>query len=220
VLAVKLPPSVQRFREDYRTNVIGRSYNGRLHLVTTLTLTGFVVVYMLATLENVKTLEWLTLPLAFTVANFVEYVAHRFPMHRPLPGLKLLYKRHTLSHHHFYTHEAMEAESARDFHMILFPPAVLVFFLILLDAPMALATYALFGANVMRLFVVMTVGYFMSYELLHTIYHLSPQHWAARLPLMQRLRRLHQSHHDLALMGRYNYNITFPMFDWVFGTHK
>lgn len=220
MLALKVPQAVQSFREAYRTNEIGRSYNGRLHLATTLTLTGAAVSYMAATLKDVRPIEWVTVPLAFIIANLVEYLAHRFPMHRPWPGLKLLYKRHTLSHHHFYTHEAMEAESVRDFHMILFPPFVLVFFLLLLDAPLALLVHTLFGANVMRLFVVVTVGYFMSYELLHTIYHLPAQHWAARLPFMQRLKRLHQSHHDLALMGRYNYNITLPLFDWVFRTHK
>ena len=36
---------------------------------------------------------------------------------------------------------------------------------------------------------------------------------------MQTLRRHHTRHHDLALMGRWNFNITFPIADWLFGTY-
>ena len=32
------------------------------------------------------------------------------------------------------------------------------------------------------------------------------------------LRRHHQAHHDLGLMQRWNFNITFPICDAVFGT--
>mgnify|MGYP001499167400 CR=1 FL=1 len=38
------------------------------------------------------------------------------------------------------------------------------------------------------------------------------------LPLIGRLKRLHQAHHDPRLMARYNFNITYPVCDVVFGT--
>ena len=40
----------------------------------------------------------------------------------------------------------------------------------------------------------------------------------ARLPLLSRLRRHHQAHHDPKRMGRYNFNITFPLCDRLLGT--
>ena len=36
--------------------------------------------------------------------------------------------------------------------------------------------------------------------------------------IMKRLRWLHTTHHDPVLMQRYNFNITYPIGDWVFGT--
>ncbi len=35
---------------------------------------------------------------------------------------------------------------------------------------------------------------------------------------MGRLRHHHTVHHDPRLMNRYNFNITYPIFDWLFGT--
>lgn len=214
------PAAVAQFRERYRREKIGPRYSGRLHLSTTLSVTGAVVLACLLTLSDVRPVEWLTIPAAFLTANIVEYLFHRFVMHRPRPGLRVAYERHTLSHHHFYTHDAMVAESARDFHMVLFPAALLFIFLGVIDAPLATAVYFVFGLNVAKLFVAVTVGYYMAYECLHTIYHLPVDHWAARLPGMQRLKRLHQSHHDLTLMGKYNYNITIPIGDKIFGTYR
>ena len=43
-------------------------------------------------------------------------------------------------------------------------------------------------------------------------------HPLARLPLLSRLRQHHMAHHDLRLMGHYNFNITFPLCDRLFGT--
>lgn len=215
-----VPASVAKFRENYRATEIGKHYSGRLHLATSLGVTGAVIVYCLATLRDVRPLEWLTLPVAFVLANIVEYLMHRFPMHRPKPGLRIMYERHTVTHHHFYTHEAMAAESTRDFHMVLFPPVLLFIFLIAIDGPFATAVYLLFGLNVAKIFVAVTVGYYFAYECFHTIYHLPESHWAPRMPGMRVLKRLHTSHHDLANMNFYNFNITIPLGDVLFGTYK
>ena len=49
-------------------------------------------------------------------------------------------------------------------------------------------------------------------------YHLPPQHPIARLPLVGRLKRLHTTHHDPTRMASRNFNITYPLGDWLFGT--
>jgi hypothetical protein len=41
---------------------------------------------------------------------------------------------------------------------------------------------------------------------------------ALRLPFILRLRRLHHRHHDPRLMATRNFNITYPIGDWLFGT--
>ena len=57
-----------------------------------------------------------------------------------------------------------------------------------------------------------------SYELLHFAYHSEPGSWLGRLPGMSVLRRHHIAHHDRQLMTRYNFNITYPICDYLFGT--
>ncbi|MDH4014220.1 MAG: fatty acid hydroxylase family protein, partial [Chromatiales bacterium] len=49
-------------------------------------------------------------------------------------------------------------------------------------------------------------------------YHTAPDSWVSRLPGMQVLRQLHTRHHDPALMQRYNFNISYPICDALFGT--
>lgn len=59
---------------------------------------------------------------------------------------------------------------------------------------------------------------YLNYELLHFCYHLDEHHWGARLPFMARPRRFHTVHHNRRLMSRYNFNITYPIGDALFGT--
>jgi hypothetical protein len=162
--------------------------------------------------------EWLTVPITFLFANFVEYTGHKRAMHVPRPGLGLVYKRHTLQHHHFFTHEFMSYESSRDFQMVLFPPLMIVFYFGLFALPVGAALWSFASQNIARLYVCTAVGYFLTYEWLHFIYHLDENHWIGRNPIVAALRRHHQAHHDLSLMGKYNFNITFPICDAIFGT--
>ena len=66
--------------------------------------------------------------------------------------------------------------------------------------------------------MITALAYFLNYEVLHLLYHLPDAHPLARLPLLPTLRRLHHTHHDPELMTRRNFNITYPLGDWVFRT--
>ena len=72
--------------------------------------------------------------------------------------------------------------------------------------------------NLACVFTFVTMGYVVSYEWLHFSYHLPETHWLSRTRALSRLRRHHTLHHDLALMGKWNFNITFPICDAVLGT--
>jgi hypothetical protein len=72
--------------------------------------------------------------------------------------------------------------------------------------------------NVAWLAVATGMAYFLNYEWLHFAYHCDPASLAGRWPGVQRLRRLHRDHHDPTLMTHYNFNITYPVGDWMFGT--
>lgn len=210
--------AVAAFREAWRRDNIGPAYSGWLHFASVTAASGFVVAFALLHVHSLGASETLVLPITFVVANFVEYRGHRGPMHHPTPGLGLLFKRHTRDHHHFFTHAAMESESSKDFKMVLFPPVMLLFFLGVIASPLALALFLLVSANVAWLYLAAATTYFLSYEWLHFAYHQSPGSRVGRLPLIARLRAHHMAHHDLALMGKYNFNINFPLCDWLFGT--
>ncbi|HEU4406991.1 MAG TPA: sterol desaturase family protein [Polyangiaceae bacterium] len=212
------PEPVRRFREAYRAEFIGPRYSGPAHFafVTLAALSG--IAYALGGVRAPTPAELATVPLTFVFANLAEYGGHRHPMHRPWRGLGLVYRRHARQHHHFYTHDAMALESSRDVQMVLFPPVLLVFFALAFVLPAGTLVYLFASPNAARLFAATAVGYYLLYEWLHLAYHLPPGSFVARLSLVRALRALHTAHHDLGLMGKYNFNITFPIGDWLFGT--
>jgi len=215
---VSVPDLVQRFRAEYRENEISAGYSGTLHAWFTFGLGSLTLLVCLRQVHDVLPLEWLTVPLAFAYANLVEYFGHRFPMHRRFPGLGAIYKRHAGQHHRFFTDEAMLVESRRDFRVLLFPPMLVIFFFGLFGVPVWFALKWALSANVAWLFTSVGLAYYLNYEILHTAYHLPETHWLARSRLVQKLRWLHRTHHDQGLMAHANFNITWPIGDWLFGT--
>jgi hypothetical protein len=213
--------TVAQFRTQYRASEIGAHYSGWAHFAFTSTASLAIIVWAAWGAHDVRLSEWLTVPITFLFANAGEYWGHRKSMHVPRRGLGLIYKRHTVQHHHFFTHEVMSYQSSRDFKMVLFPPLMIAYFFGLFALPVGAVLWAFASPNVARLYVATAVAYFLTYEWLHFVYHLDPMSWIGRRKWVARLRHHHQTHHDLSLMGRYNFNITFPICDLLFGTlHK
>ena len=123
------PSATEKFRNRYRVKKIGPAYRGWLHFGFTTACCFAVIGFCLFRLEAVTPVEWITLPLTFMYANLVEYWGHRIPMHHPVQGLNILYRRHTRQHHRFFTHKKMTFDSSRDFKAVLFPPVMIAFFI-------------------------------------------------------------------------------------------
>jgi hypothetical protein len=210
--------AVAAYREQYRQEYIPPQYKGWLHLAFTFGIGGVALATAILQLEHVRPLEWLTVPIAFLYTNFAEYWGHRGPMHHLKRGLRLVYERHTKQHHRFFTDQSMELDGLRDLRAVLFPPILMTFFITAFALPAWLLLAWAASPNVAWLFVATSLGYFLNYEFLHMAYHLPASHPIARWPLVGRLKGLHQSHHDPRLMARYNFNITYPICDALFGT--
>jgi sterol desaturase/sphingolipid hydroxylase (fatty acid hydroxylase superfamily) len=212
-------PSVElrRWRDEFRAAEIGRRYSGWLHFAFTTTASLAAIVFAASRLRAVRPLEWALAPVFFLVANFGEYLGHRGPMHHRRRGLGLVFVRHTLQHHRFFTDEAMACDSARDFKIMLFPPVMLLFFIGGMALPIGALVRLLVSPNAAWLFAAVAIGYFLLYEWLHFLYHL-PESVVSRLPFLAALRAHHQAHHDPRLMASWNFNITFPIADTVLGT--
>lgn len=213
-----LSDATRRFRDEYRAREIPPGYRGGVHLLITFGGGALALLGCLLQLEQVRPLEWLTVPLAFLYANLAEYLGHRFPMHRPVRGLGLLYKRHAGQHHRFFTHREMACETRRDLRAVLFPPLLVVFFFGAFGLPAWFLLAWGLSPNVAWLFIATGLAYFLNYELLHAAYHVPGGHWLGRLPGIRQLKWLHQAHHDTACMTRINFNISYPLCDWLFGT--
>jgi len=206
------------YRDRYRRELIPDGYSGRLHFTLILGFVFAVLAIGALRLENVQPLEWLVVPLTFLYANLAEYLGHRFVMHRRRPGLGMIYERHTLQHHRFFTHEAMQFDSSDDFRAVLFPPMLMIFFAIAFALPVGFLLTWLFSSNVAWLFVMTALSYYGCYEILHFAFHQAEDSWIMRLPGVKKMRRLHLSHHDPAIMQKGNFNITWPICDVLFGT--
>lgn len=210
--------TVAQARAAFRERHISENYSGPLHLATTVSLSLLIAALCMMLLENVTALEWLTIPLTFLYANLSEYLGHKGPMHHRTRFLGLIFERHTIEHHSFFTDEDTTFDTTQDFKAVLFPPIMLLFFNGCFALPVGALLYFLVSPNVSFLFVMTAILYFLNYELLHFAYHMEPQSWVGRLPFMDRLRRHHTIHHNKRLMTRYNFNITYPICDYLFGT--
>ncbi len=210
--------TVNQARQAFRQRRIGPRYSGPMHLATTISISLLVAAACVLMLEDVRALEWLTIPLTFLYSNLSEYLGHRGPMHRKTRFLGAVFQRHSVEHHAFFTHEAATFDSTDDYKAVLFPPVLLIFFIGGFAVPVGALLYWLVSPNVCFLFVLTSVLYFLNYELLHFAYHSDPDSWLGRLPYMSRLRKHHITHHNRQLMTRYNFNITYPICDRIFGT--
>jgi sterol desaturase/sphingolipid hydroxylase (fatty acid hydroxylase superfamily) len=187
------------------------------HLSATVGLSVLVFAVAWYRLGPLRPWEYFVVPVTAMLANFLEYRLHKVALHRRRWPLKLLYDRHTPEHHAMYMTEDMSIRSTREFRLVLVP-AYGVAGLIVTTIPFALLTSALFGANAGWLFIVTSAFMMVSYEVLHLTYHLPPESFIGRRWLIRVLRRHHAVHHDPRLMHKWNFNVTVPFFDWVFGT--
>lgn len=213
-----IPAEVRAFRAAYRRDRLPWYYVGELHLAFTSAVLLGTIGWHLIQVPSWGWREALFLPATLVFGNAVEYLLHRYPLHAVYPFARPAYEIHTLEHHRFYVHGAMDFESVKDFMMVLFPPWAPVLTALFTTAVGAWVIAPLTSPGCGHAFAAMGTGQLLLYEVLHSLAHCSDDGWAGRLPLVQGIRRHHRLHHDPALMSRYNFNITFPVFDRLLGT--
>lgn len=216
--AQALSGSNEAYRAEYRAQEIPAGYRPGAHLLFTFGggLAGLLA--CVGQLQAVQAREWLVLPAAFLYANLAEYLGHRYPMHRPFPGLGAIYRRHAGQHHRFFTDRSMPLGERRDVRAVLFPPSLVVMFFGGFGLPLWLLLDWAFSANVAWLALAVGVLYYMNYEFLHLAYHLPETSRIGRWPPIVHLRWLHQTHHDPGRMAKVNFNVSYPIMDRLLGT--
>ena len=79
------------------------------------------------------------------------------------------------------------------------------------------------GAAVGGMFFFVAAIYFLLYETLHALYHMPPallRRWHLGGRLFSALQAHHAHHHRLDRMSHVNFNVAFPLMDWVMRTNE
>ena len=204
------------FREDFRAK-IGRLYHGWAHVALIYAIGGAAIWYFARQIDDPAWYEWLIIPVAFVGANTFEWWIHKYVMHRPVKGFMGIYKRHTLAHHQFFTEVEPSVDSTRDFRIVFFPPYALVTFIAMSLVP-ALVLNAVGLPDASWLLLITNTAIYLNYELFHWCCHVKDDRIVRHIPFINTIRRHHAAHHNTAIMMERNFNLTYPIADWFFGT--
>ncbi|KPG94860.1 sterol desaturase [Pseudomonas sp. RIT-PI-q] len=208
--------TTESFRARYRAD-IHPLYNPWLHGAFVLLFGLLAIGVFWSTVHQVKPLEWLALPLTLLLFNFGVYRVHRDLGHHKKNFARMFYARHAGDHHSFFVPGHMTYDSARDWRVILFPAWLIVLHTLVVTLPLWWLLEQ-FDANVAGLFGGCLVLGYLTYEVFHACEHLPPGNPLTRLPWIRQMRRLHELHHRRELMQERNFNIVFPLMDYLFGT--
>ena len=208
-------------RELSRGEHIEPGYSPGWHAVRSVTLATAIGALGLYVARTATGWDWLFLPAFFIAANAIEWAFHRGPMHRPMPP-RIFYQNHTLLHHRAFHHDHMQVEDLRELGLVMMPwYTMLILFGI--ASPVAIGAALLRGPAVAGMFYFVAAVYFLMYETLHALYHF-PGPLLDRLHLGGRFFRFlkahHTHHHRLDRMSQVNFNVTFPLMDWLLGTRE
>ncbi len=204
----------------YRDAALNRQFSLAGHLAKVLGVAAVILAGGVWLARDAPLWQWALVPVFWAVANVFEWTMHRFPMHRPLQP-RILYVNHAIHHHRAFDRDAQEIRTPLDLSVVMMPWYTLVV-VFAMASPIAFAASLVGGATLAGVFLVAAVLYFLLYELIHTLHHLSPPMLAkvpfGRSAAIAWLRARHHAHHQLQRMTEINFNVTFPLADLLFGT--
>jgi hypothetical protein len=212
-----------QFRNDYRRAAVPYWYRGWFHY-------GIEFVGVLGTMAMALThlqapvaTDLLAIPVFWVLSNLTEYLAHRFPLHLNRCWSRTAFREHTVLHHRYFPHTQIEIEDPRDYHRVLFPWFGTFFFIFAVGGPLFFVAQQVSSNFAILAFCTSIFG-FLFYETVHLCCHLPDRSRVFAVPLVGRLlswqKEFHRKHHDPRLMSAYNFNITVPLSDWIWGTIK
>ena len=216
----RAPPSAElRF---VRADHIAAGYSPWRHMALTVALASALATLGFVLAARARATDWLLLPVFLVIANFIEWMVHRHPMHRPLRP-RIMYRNHAQLHHLAFTDGHMVIGKNDDLGLIMMPWYTMLG-LFVVTSPLMVLAGLLRGPGLAGVFLLTAVAYFLTYEILHALYHLPDatlnRAGIGRLRTFRRLQAHHTHHHRLGRMAHVNFNVTFPLMDRLFGTSE
>jgi hypothetical protein len=154
---------------------------------------------------------------AVVFASVVEWLFHKYVLHRPVFGfLRFAFVSHALVHHkqfrHDDTYHISKEEYSDNVGFAWWHGIVLV---VLGAIPFAIAAVALGRPWLTIVPIPIFYAYVMLFEYLHTIMHVPANRWVERRAFFIYLKEHHRLHHH-----RYgkNLNVVLPLADLLLGT--
>jgi hypothetical protein len=214
-----LPAVAARF---VRAEHLEAGYVAGRHIALTLTLAGIIAAGGALLARHAHPVDWLLAPAFFVVANFIEWMVHRHPMHRPLQP-RIMYRNHAMLHHLAFTEGNMPIARSVELGLVMMPWYTMIG-LFLVASPVMVLAGILRGPGLAGVFLLAAVTYFLMYEALHAFYHL-PDATLNRIGVgrwrwFRALQAHHRHHHELGRMAHVNFNVTVPLMDRLFGTNE
>lgn len=205
------------FRSQYLA-ATSRYYSGVLHGLFVFGIGACLIGAALFQVQGAAW-EWLGVPAVILYGNLNEWYVHKNRLHKRGKNrlTQLIWHRHTMEHHHYFTHREMRVASTREYRIVFFPAYAFVL-VALQSALLGLAAGLLLGKNLGCIVFATAIFFYLLYEAMHFLAHVDENVVVRKLPLVNTMRRNHMVHHTQALMTEYNMNLTFPFADWLLGT--
>ena len=204
---------------DLRERVIAsapRWYSPYAHLALTSLLGIAPIALGLALIEDLRPWQLAAGAGVLVLASIVEWLAHRYVLHRRLPFLGVLYDEHTPEHHAIFLTDDMAIRDLSEARLVLIPSSGIAAILAVLS-PLPLALYFAGQPNLAGIVVIVGAAYVLAYEWIHLAAHL-PDSALTTLAPVRFLRRHHALHHHPTRMMRKNFNVALPLVDALAGT--
>ena len=96
-----------------RDALLPAGYSAGRHMFRTAVLASGIAFAAVWLATRASAVDWLLLPAFFVVANGIEWMVHKNPMHRPMPP-RIMYKNHALIHHRAFLHDSMPISGTRE----------------------------------------------------------------------------------------------------------
>jgi hypothetical protein len=146
-------------------------------------------------------MKWLiVMILAFLYASLIEYIAHKWTMHKPGLGKIPLWEEHAIQHH---AKHRMDVNIVLSAFTVFLAASPLLFFCFWLGWWWALIV------------MIGCMLYAAIWSELHAAYHEVGKKWITKFPLYKTWRNHHLKHHE---HPNKNFGTLFLWVDWIFGT--
>ncbi len=147
--------------------------------------------------------------------SLAEWTAHRYMMHRhflKLSFMNVIYQKHAILHHRkFYKKFNEESDVVGRWINIKLD----YWMGWLVGAPLFIGLWLASPTGAIIFFSVVNLHHFL-WNVFHTEMHIPKNGWLSRTLVYRMLARYHWMHHKYP--GK-NYNVVFPLFDFLMGTY-